>query len=116
MLLVFILPTLLRGSNTLAVALVGPYGLAGIAVAIAIAAWIEAIALLVRRRAPHLTARRAQATISLASYPAFTVPSPTSPSNVTPAAANSMKSLSTIPFSITGAPASTFTPPGRKLV
>ena len=44
---------------TLAVALVGPYGLAGIAIAIAIAAWIEAIALLVilHRRLFHFTAQ-----------------------------------------------------------
>ena len=40
---------------TLAVILVGPFGLPGIAVAIAIAAWIEAIALLaiLYRRLPH---------------------------------------------------------------
>ncbi len=40
---------------TLAVILVGPYGLPGIAVAIAIAAWIEALALLaiLYRRLPH---------------------------------------------------------------
>jgi putative peptidoglycan lipid II flippase len=42
-------------NSTLAVILVGPFGLPGIAVAIAIAAWIEAIALLaiLYRRLPH---------------------------------------------------------------
>ena len=45
----------------------------------------------------------------------FTEPRPTSPSKVTPAAANSAKSLSTMPCSSTGAPASTFTPAGRAL-
>ena len=54
---------------------------------------------------------RAHATIRAASSPALTEPSPTSPSSFTPAAAISAKSLSVIPFSITGAPASTFTPP-----
>src|SRR5512145_1407721 len=58
---------------------------------------------------------RAQATIRRASSPAFTEPRPTSPSRVTPASASSRKSASVMPFSSTGAPASTFTPPGRKL-
>jgi len=42
-------------NSTLAVILVGPFGLPGIAVAIAVAAWIEAIALLaiLDRRLPH---------------------------------------------------------------
>ena len=56
---------------------------------------------------------RAQATIFLASSPAFTVPRPTSPSSFTPAFASSAKSCSSMPFSITGAPACTLTPPGR---
>jgi len=58
---------------------------------------------------------RAQATICLASSPALTEPRPTSPSSFTPASAMSLKSCSVIPFSMTGAPASTLTPPGRKL-
>src|SRR5574337_96808 len=58
---------------------------------------------------------RAQATICPASSPALTEPSPTSPSSLTPASASSLKSCSAIPFSMTGAPASTLTPPGRKL-
>ena len=54
---------------------------------------------------------RAQATICAASWPAFTEPRPISPRSPTPAAASSAKSCSTMPFSITGAPASTLTPP-----
>ncbi len=57
---------------------------------------------------------RAQSTICRAVAPSFTVPRPTSPSRVTPAAASSAKSCSSMPCSITGAPASTFTPEGRK--
>ena len=57
---------------------------------------------------------RAQPTMRSASSPALTLPRPTSPSNVTPAAARSMKSCSSMPCSITGAPACTFTPFGRK--
>jgi putative peptidoglycan lipid II flippase len=43
-------------NTTLAVLLVGPLGLSGIALAIAVAAWLEAIALIVvlRARLPHL--------------------------------------------------------------
>ena len=59
---------------------------------------------------------RAQPTIRLAVGPSLTSPRPTSPSSRTPAAASSRKSSSTIPGSITGAPAWIFIPPGRKLV
>src|SRR5256885_5224483 len=56
---------------------------------------------------------RAQPTIFRAVGPSLTPPRPTSPNSLTPAAANSLKSSSTISHSITGAPACTFTPPGR---
>src|SRR5271156_2630288 len=51
---------------------------------------------------------RAQATISRAVGPSLTPPSPTSPRKRTPAAASSSKSCSSLPASITGAPAPTF--------
>ena len=46
-------------NTTLAVVLVGPLGLSGIALAIAVAAWLETIALVVvlRARLPHLRLR-----------------------------------------------------------
>ena len=51
------------------------------------------------------------------SAPSLTPPSPTSPRSVTPAAASSLEiAASTMPGSITGAPAWTLTPPGRKAV
>src|SRR6266478_4009190 len=56
---------------------------------------------------------RAHATICRAVGPSFTLPSPTSPNKRTPASASERKSSSTIPCSITGAPAKTFTPLGR---
>ena len=58
---------------------------------------------------------RAQPTILRAVGPSLTPPRPTSPSSFTPAAASSLKSSSTMPLSITGAPACTFTPPGRSV-
>ncbi len=58
---------------------------------------------------------RAQPTILRAVGPSLTPPRPTSPSSLTPAAASSLKSSSTISHSITGAPACTFTPPGRNV-
>src|SRR5438552_4612999 len=58
---------------------------------------------------------RAQRTIGAASLPVFTEPRPISPTRRTPAAAISAKSPSVMPSSRMGAPASTFTPPGRKL-
>lgn len=58
---------------------------------------------------------RAQSTIFRAVGPSLTLPSPTSPSSVTPAAARSAKSPASIPCPITGAPAITLTPEGRKL-
>src|SRR6202046_706191 len=57
---------------------------------------------------------RAQATILRAVGPSLTPPSPTSPRKRTPAEASSSKSCSSIPGSITGAPACTFTPLARK--
>ena len=57
---------------------------------------------------------RAQATILRAVGPSFTPPRPTSPRKRTPAAASSWKSCSSMPGSITGAPAWTFTPLARK--
>src|SRR3989442_7177668 len=56
----------------------------------------------------------AQRTIGAASLPDLTEPSPISPTSLTPAAAISAKSFSTMPSSRMGAPAWTFTPPGRK--
>ena len=58
---------------------------------------------------------RAHPTILRAVGPSLTPPRPTSPSSLTPAAANSLKSSSTISHSMTGAPACTFTPPGRSV-
>src|SRR5207237_278613 len=58
----------------------------------------------------------AQRTIGAASLPVLTEPSPISPTSFTPAAAISAKSASVRPSSRIGAPASTFTPPGRMLV
>ena len=57
---------------------------------------------------------RAQRTIGAASLPVFTEPRPISPTRRTPAAAISAKSPSVMPSSRMGAPAWTFTPPGRK--
>src|SRR5210317_1339460 len=57
---------------------------------------------------------RAHLTICAAVSPALTEPRPTSPSSLTPASASSLKSDSTMPSSMTGAPASIFTPDGRK--
>src|SRR6202023_1110799 len=56
---------------------------------------------------------RAHETIWCAVLPSFTLPRPTSPRILTPAAASSLKSSSTMPCSMTGAPAEIFTPPGR---
>src|SRR5438034_3615964 len=56
----------------------------------------------------------AHRTIGAASLPVFTEPSPISPTSFTPAAAISAKSASSRPSSRIGAPACTFTPPGRK--
>ena len=56
----------------------------------------------------------AHRTIGAASLPVLTEPSPISPTSLTPAAAISAKSDSTRPSSRMGAPAWTFTPPGRK--
>ena len=58
--------------------------------------------------------RRAHSTIGAASLPVLTEPSPISPTKVTPARAISAKSASVRPSSRIGAPACTFTPPGRK--
>jgi putative peptidoglycan lipid II flippase len=46
-------------NSSLAIALVGPLGLSGMALAIAIAAWVEAVllAVVLRRRVPHLGLR-----------------------------------------------------------
>ena len=56
----------------------------------------------------------AHRTIGAASLPVFTEPRPISPTRRTPAAAISTKSASLMPSSRIGAPACTFTPPGRK--
>src|SRR5438445_667791 len=57
---------------------------------------------------------RAQQTIGAAALSVFTEPRPISPTRRTPAAAISAKSPSVMPSSRMGAPAWTFTPPGRK--
>ena len=56
----------------------------------------------------------AQATIGAACAPVLTLPSPISPTSVTPPAAISAKSCSSSPSSRIGAPALTFTPAGRR--
>ena len=57
---------------------------------------------------------KAETAFCFAVSPALTEPRPTSPSSFTPASARSLKSFSSMPCSITGAPPCTFTPEGRK--